>query len=527
MATSVGKKTTKQKMARFATSLMEQLFGEEFVVRERTTIVHDGDNQYTAENYATPPIVDAKLVRSLYHNTDNRYALAAQLVKPIIDANVSFIGVPIVRSKDNAVLEAVKTFNNQLPFNIVHRIVEREGTAYVWPQIDLDGTIRFEVIRPETIKTTFIDPMTKKIVGYIIKDEFSFKDTADQVHNITIDVTIDEKRITKQVTCDVATINKPAVTHRNVFGFLPIVTFLNDAEPWEQHGHSEIENIEPQLKLYHDITVEANRAQKRDGHPKMVIHTNDVKEWVENNFGAGYYEQLRKGLVKLTLDQRDLYLCSTGGGIESDREDVKYAESGKATGDYNSVIEKTFTNIIEGGQTPEIMMGASMGASLSSVKEQRPAYIKKIAKKQQQYATSWRKLIVMALMIKGFVEFKEYNTDDFTLTWPTPDFATEKEKADTLNTLSTSLIKMRQANIIGDKEIYATIKKFDILEVEQDDTKHKKDIDDTAKFIIEHEKDKQAAQDNTMNQRVADGDYDNKKDGDTPQEGTNAEEEQL
>lgn len=525
MATSVGHKTVKQKMGRFATSLMERVFGEEFVVRDRTIIVHDADNNDTTANFSTPAVIDAKLVRALYHNTNNQYALAAQLVKPIIDANVSFIGIPTVRSKNTEVLEAVKTFMKQLPFNTVHRIAEREGTAYVWPQIDMDGSIRFEVIRPETVKSTIIDPMTKKIVGYIIQDMFSFKDLSDQVHNITIDVTIDEKRITKQITCDIANLNKPAVTHRNVFGFLPIVTFLNDAEPWEQRGHSEIENIEPQLKLYHDITVEANRAQKRDGHPKMVIHTSDVKGWVENNFGTGYYEQLRKGLVKLTLDQRDLYLCETGGGIEDDREDVKYIESNKTTGEYNNLAEKTFTNVIEGGQTPEIMMGASMGASLSSVKEQRPAYIKKIEKKQQQYEASWRKLIIMALMIKGFVEFKEYDTEDFTLVWPTPDFATEKEKADTLNTLSTSLIKMRQANIMGDKEIYATIKKFDILEVEQDDTKHKQDIEETAEFIVKHEEDKKASQDNKMNGRVADGEYDNKKDGDTPQEETDAEKE--
>ena len=95
------------------------------------------------------------------------------------------------------------------------------------------------------------------------------------------------------------------------------------------------------------------------------------------------------------------------------------------------------------------------------------------------------------------------------MVWPTPDFSSEKEKADTVNVMSTSLVKMKSANMMGDKAIHNTLKQLGILQVQQDYKEYAKDVEETAKLMKERNPDKIAEQDNKMNQRVADGDYDN------------------
>lgn len=489
-------------------ALFDRLFGD-MLEQERQRIAK---NPFSVTNpsldVAQPAKVDTALVRRLYRNTDNYYAMAAHLVKPIIDSNCSFIGIPTVRSANARVLKAIEDFKKKIPYHAVHRIAEREGTAFVWPQIGLDGSIRFVVLRPETVEDICIDPVTKEVTAYIIVDQFSYKTSDGNVHNMKSTVVVDANTIKTTNETDVPALVGTKIV-KNIFGFIPIVRFVNDAEPWEVRGHSEIENIEPQLKWYNDISVEAGRAQKRDGHPKMQVKARNPETWVDNNFGVGMWAKLTSGQAKLNIDDRDFFINQTGETSDEEGESVSYIEANRTTGEYTTLSEKSFTNIIEGAQTPEIIMGANMGTSLASVREQRPAYIKKIERKQLQYEESWRQVITVALDILGTATFHKYDSNNFNFVWPTPDFASAQEKAATLNVLSTSLIKAKEAHIIGDKEIFNTLKNLDILKIEQDEAKHNSDIEETAKKMLERTEDKRAKQDNNMNQRIADGDYDN------------------
>ena len=490
------------------TALFEKLFGD-MLSDARRKIQRAPFSVVNAPlEMAEPAKVDVKLTRQLYRNTNNMYAMSAHLVKPIIDSNCSFIGIPEIRSANKKTLKTVDDFKKLLPFHQIHRISEREGTAYIWPQIDQKGKIKFVIIRPETVEDIPIDPVTKEISAFIIVDQFNYKTKDRNTHNMKTTVTVDKDTITTVNVCDEAKYSGTKVV-KNVFGFIPIVPFVNDAEPWEVRGHSEIENIEPQLKWYNDISVEAGRAQKRDGHPKMQVTANDPETWVDNNFGVGTWESLKSGRASLRIDDRNFFINQAAQTAEEESEVVSYIESNRVTGEYNVLSEKSFTNIIEGSQTLEIVMGASMGTSLSSVREQRPVYIKKIERKQIQYEASWRLVVKIALDILSFATFNKYETESFVFVWPTPDFASEQEKASTLNTLSTSLIKAKQANILSDKEIYESLKVLDILQVEQDYATHVKEIEETAKIMTEREEDKRAKQDNIMNKRIADGSYDN------------------
>jgi len=504
--------------------LFDKLFSDMLEQERRRINKNPFSVTNAALNVATPSKVDTELVRRLYRNTDNSYAMAAHLVKPIVDSNCSFIGVPAIRSANGRTSTAIEKFKKKIPFHQVHRIAEREGTAFVWPQVGLDGELRFVVIRPETVEDICIDPVTKDVTAYIIVDQFSYKTSDGNTHNMKTTVVVDAKKIVTTNETDIASLVGTKVV-RNIFGFIPIVRFVNDAEPWEVRGHSEIENIEPQLKWYNDISVEAGRAQKRDGHPKMMVRARSPETWVDNNFGIGTWAKLTTGQTALRIDDRDFFVCQTGETADEESETVSYIEANRTTGEYNNLSEKSFTNIIEGAQTPEIIMGANMGTSLASVREQRPAYIKKIERKQFQYEESWRQVITVALDILGTTSFYKYASNDFNFVWPTPDFASELEKASTLNTLSTSLIKAKEAHIIGDKEIFNTLKNLDIIKINQDEAEHNADIEETAKKMLERTEDERAKQDNKMNKRIADGSYDNTAVNDDAAEEDDANEE--
>lgn len=504
---------------------LDRLF-DNYESRKRTVIVGGSNAHVTTPPLETaqPAKLNHELVRQLYRNTHNSYAMAAHLVKPIVDSNVNFIGVPAVRSDNARTLKAIGSFIEAVPFDSVHKIAEREGVAFLWPQMGVDRKLRFDVLRPETVKDICIDPTTKEVVGYIIQDAMSYKKTDGNVYNIQKDITITSEHMIIKTTADEKQLNG-VETVKNIFGFIPIVAFHNDREPWELRGHSEIENIEPQLKWYNDLTVEAGRAQKRDGHPKLKCTVNSVEDFINNNFGADAFARIQRG-EQLDIDRKDIFFLENEG-LEHKAENVGYVETNKTTGEYTDMSEKSFTNIIEGAQTPEINFGANMGTSLSSVREQRPAYIKKIQKKQKQYEQSWRKVMNIALGILGVSFFRQYE-ESYTFSWPTPDFASEQEKAMTLNTLMTSMIKAKQSYILGDGEIYDTLKKLDIIDVKQKESEHDKDVEDTAEKMRERNPDERAEQDNKMNKRVADGSYENTKvtDDNAEEEMKDAEEEE-
>lgn len=492
-------------MRKRLSNLFSKLFGQtEGVIRNVTMRTEIPENVY---KYDMPERVDVDFVRKLYRNRLQQYAFGGQLTKPVIDANVSFIGIPKIRTDDEDASEQIDIFLRDVPFTNIHRISEREGTCFVWPQWTDAGKVKFVIIPTENVRKTYVDPITKEIIGYKIVEKFSYDEPdGDSPFHVELTLKVYKDKIIRIIEGDNSKINGKKVI-RNPFGFIPIIGFKNDNEPWETTGHSEISNIEPQIKLYHDITLEAMQAQKRDGHPKAKIKTPNPKQWVDTNFGTGTFDRLAAGDGYISLKDRDLFICKSGN-LGEESEDIGYIEANKATGDYGVISEKTFTNIVEGSQTPEIVFGANMGTSLASVREQRPVYIKKIEKKQRQYEVYWRELFNMVFSIVGFATFTEYKTE-LEFIWPIPDFSSDKEKADTFNVMANALSKLKASYLMSDKEIHKTMKKFEIVDIEQDYDKHYEEIEKTAEDIAKRIEDELTAQGLEMNQRVATGEYGN------------------
>lgn len=446
-------------------SLLGDLFGTKAV--QEQSVVLSVTGQVTKETDFTNAIkTNRKVARNIYHNVDKNYALAGQLVRPIINNNVNFIGIPTLfgNKKNVKVIEEI-----DIDYRGIHKSVEIDGSIFVWPQWRDDKIVLVKV-PVDIVDKIFVDPVTKEVTGYRLKESIQYEtpDLIDQKVEITCVIT---KTLVK--TTIVGSINK-TIRARNIFGELPLVHFSNDKDTDEMYGHSEIEPIEPQLKFYHNLTYEAGSAQSRDGHPKLKVTTKKPQQWVDNNFGAGAYENLVKNGGTISMGDRDLFINGEG-------DDVNYLYLNKTTGDYGELSETTFTNIVEGSETPEINFGANIGTSLASVKEYRPVWIKKIEAKQYERTAPWLQIYGLILALHNFVNFKTLK-DDLIMVWPTPNFASVKEQSEIIQAFSTAIEKFQTINALTDEEIYDTMKELDIFELASTYAEHKKVIDEEVKI---------------------------------------------
>lgn len=400
----------------------------------------------------------------LYHNTNKYYTLAAQLVKPIINNNVNFIGIPkLIRNA-----KAIKVIDEvDIDYRKLHKALEIDGSIFVWPQWNNKKKIIELIFVPiDNIKEIFVDPITKEITGYRLSEYVTYADVKESNNKVQIDYVITKDIVILTI---VGTINK-VQKFTNPFDMIPIVHFSNDKDIYELYGHSEIENFEPQLKFYHELTYEAGAAQSRDGHPKLKVNTKGVNTWINNNFGAGTYEEIKAGQRSISMENRDLF-------INGDEEDVNYLYLNKTTGDYSSLSENAFTNIVEGSETPEINFGANIGTSLASVKEYRPVWIKKIEAKQYERTAPWKEVYDIIIMLHNFVNIKSVKSNDIELVWPKPNFASVKEQSEIIDAFSKALEKLVLIDALTDEEIFDTLNELDIFKFMAEYKKHKEVID--------------------------------------------------
>ncbi|RLI52342.1 MAG: hypothetical protein DRP09_18145, partial [Candidatus Thorarchaeota archaeon] len=341
-------------------SLLGDLFGTR-TVEERSVVLNVVGGETVVRNYENAIKTNRKIAREVYHNVNKKYALAGQLVRPIVNNNVNFIGIPTLfgNKKTVKMLEEM-----DIDYRAIHKSVEIDGSIFIWPQWRNDS-IELVQIPVDIVDRIFIDPFTKEVTGYRLKETIQYSTPEEDNQSVVIVCVITKNSVKTTIT---GSVNKKVVA-RNILGELPLVHFSNDKDTNELYGHSEIEPIEPQLKFYHELTYEAGAAQSRDGHPKLKVTTSKPKQWIDNNFGAGAYENLVKNGGKISMADRDLFINAEG-------DDVNYLYLNKTTGDYGSLSETTFMNIVEGSETPEINFGANMGTSLASVKEYRPVWIK-------------------------------------------------------------------------------------------------------------------------------------------------------
>ena len=381
--------------------------------------------------------VDYALARELCNNTADNYKLGGAFAKPVVNTTVAFMGVPRFRSEDEAAQEVLDDFfgDNVSRMQQVHTGALREGDAYVMITREEDedadlypetngARLVFNIIPPEQVVAVNRDPVTGSAREYVLRSEHAWTDGSDNRRRCTVTQRIrrDSRSISVEgdMPPDVQTGEQP-----NPWGFIPIVHFRNEASVTAAFGKSDIEPIEPFIKAYHDVMLHAINGSKMHSTPRLNLQLKDVAGFLLHNFGIEDVARFAKEGKTINLDGHELIITQDG-------ENAQFIEVRSAIGDAAILLKFLFYCIVDVSETPEFAFGVHTPSSLSSVKEQMPILIRRVARKREHFTEQWQMVARMALAMTAAGQNKTFGTYATTVLWDEIDPRDDGEVADAL-----------------------------------------------------------------------------------------------
>jgi len=165
-----------------------------------------------------------------------------------------------------------------------------------------------------------------------------------------------------------------------VLGILPI-PFANLPDVGKVRGHSDLERIIPNLKMYNDILNQWS-TQLTKFKPKLVQSTKDVGSWLENNGAtlSDFNPQQADFIVNKTDDEKSEYIFLQG-----------------MSGEYQKALETHYWLAIQGSSIPEMVWGLVSTGNHASSEEQMGSLMQYVYRKQTQATKPFEKLFQASL----------------------------------------------------------------------------------------------------------------------------------
>jgi hypothetical protein len=387
--------------------------------------------------------VDYAKARRLYKNTDDDYKLGAGFAKPVINTTAGFMGVPHFRSEDEDVQAALDNFfgDNVSRMQQAHRDALRDGDAFVWitreeeedTELYPEGGARlmFNIIPPEQVTKINRNPVTGRPREYILKSEHTWEDENGEKRKATIVQRLSKDRRIVLIEGDVPPDLVPG-EEVNPWGFIPIVHFRNEGDATEEFGTSDLEAIEPFMKAYHDVMLHAIQGSKMHSTPRLKLKLQDVAGFLANNFGVDDSAKFARDGGTINLDGHEML-------IFQDEEDASFIEVSSAIGAASDLLKFLFYCIVDTSETPEFSFGVHTPSSLSSVQEQMPILIRRIARKREHFSETWQHLARIVLAMTAKAEGRRFSTHATTISWDKIDPRDGKDIAQELFYVTQSL----------------------------------------------------------------------------------------
>ena len=397
-------------------------------------------NTYNTPYSLNTSRVNYQLARELYHNTNEAYKLGAGFAKPIINTLAGFMGAPHFRCADEDAQAVLDDYLVDWTSRIlrVHQLTLRDGDCLLYLYVNntkhvlyperSGATIDFTIIPPEQVVGIELDPITHEPVSYTISARVLW-DQGRRQYNYTQVVTVDS--IIVQAEGDVPEDLKVG-EQPNLWGFIPIVHFKNEAEETQLFGNSELEAIEPYFKAYHDVMLHALQGSKMHSTPRLKLQLKDVSGFLKNNFPEAW-ENIQKG--------RPAHIDLTGHEllIFTNEEDASFIEVNSAIGDASALLELLFYCIVDVSEVPEFAFGVHTPSSHASVKEQYPLLIRRVARKREMVTESWQTFARMILAMYSQVTGKKFKDYSVALAWDEVIERDEEQYARTLSQLTQAI----------------------------------------------------------------------------------------
>lgn len=410
--------------------------------------------------------VDYARARALYDNTDDKYKLGAGFSKSVINTTVGFMGVPRFKSEDEAAQGILDDFfsSNTSRMMQVSRNAMRDGDWFVWVTREDNQDIAlfpeqkvrlvFNMLPPEQVVQIIRDPLnSNQIREYVIQAAHDWLDDQDNPRRALVMQRISATKRIVRISGDIPQGLEAYAEEDNLWGFIPIVHFKNEGDDTREFGQSDLEPIEPFLKAYHDVLLHALQGSKMHSTPRLKFKLKDIAGFLRNNFGiADPYAFASQGGT-ISLDGHEFFLFN-------EDEDAAFIEVKSAIGDTTELLKFLFYCIVDTSETPEFAFGVHTPSSLSSVKEQMPILVRKIARKREQFTESWQRLARIALAMTAQAGEKKVGTFATVLEWDEVDPRDEKEVAEILDKVATALKTSLEGDIISHEAAVEFLKQY-------------------------------------------------------------------
>lgn len=334
--------------------------------------------------------VDYAKARALYDNTDDKYKLGAGFARPVVNSTAGFMGVPRFKSEDETAQEILDDFfsSNTSRMMQVQRNALRDGDWFIWITREENheqslypeqkARLVFNMLPPEQVVQIIEDPLTGQVKEYVIQAAHEWLDDRDNPKKALMSQRISADRRIIRISGDIPPGLEGYIEENNTWGFIPIVHFKNEGDETRKYGQSDFESIEPFLKAYHDVLLHALQGSKMHSTPRLKFKIKDLAGFLRNNFGITDPYAFSNQGGTISLDGHEFFLFS-------EDEDAEFIEVKSAIGDTTELLKFLFYCIVDTSETPEFVFGVHTPSSLSSVKEQMPVVVRKVARKREQF----------------------------------------------------------------------------------------------------------------------------------------------
>jgi hypothetical protein len=449
--------------------MIQSVFGPWSWTGLRSRFKIEGGSLFTTAPRYENTVINYDQARSLYSNMGDT-TLAGYFSKPIVDLQVDFIGHPIASTDDennDDFLNACLHDHWVESLRQLFRNAIRDSHSYVRVQqdailgnplltVDESDACRLEVLQPERVIVWEVNQLNSQVLERaIIKHDVEFEEApADFPNGVP-------PRMKKHVVWEIITPEKYEyydTTDRkmltewnitNTWGFVPIVEVFNEFDSVLNCGQSDLEQVYPLIKAFHDVIHQGLQAHKYHSIPKVKLKLQDVQPFIKNNFPDAIDENgsIKAGTTISWKGKEILFLQA--------EEDAEFLEARSVLGETKVLADFMVDLICIASSTPRwAFMDVEAGSANQANNAQTLPWAKKIMRKRHAFEEPIQTLLKMVQKINGTSPIKP------KLTWEIIRIEDQAAYNQALQMLIMGLEVAAQRQIISDSTYRELLRQF-------------------------------------------------------------------
>lgn len=360
-------------------------------------------------------VINADQARTLYSNMGDT-TLGGFFSKPIVDLQVDFIGHPIASTDDENNDDFLNTCLHEHWAEDIHQMLRnaiRDSRTFV--RIQQDSVLgnplitseesdhcRLEVISPERVVSWEANDLDSQIIERaVIKHDVDFiEEEADFVNGIPprmkkheIWEIITSEKYEYYDTTDRVFLESWGMT--NTWGFVPLVEVFNEFDTVLNGGQSDLEQVYPLIRAFHDVIQQGLQAHKYHSIPKVKLKIQDVFTFIKNNFPDAVEDGRIKSGATISWKGKEIIFLNA-------EEDAGFLEAQSVLGDTKTLADFLVDLICIASSTPRwAFMDVEAGSANQANNAQTLPWSKKIIRKRKSFEKYIQTLLKMVQVVNG------------------------------------------------------------------------------------------------------------------------------